>query len=89
MKMSMEWVHAQTVQSVLIGRMAFNYGRPIIYFGQDMAKYARRLLDHPLANLTDSRLIGAVEIHQLRGGCRQIAEMLHIAEVPTDNSAAA
>ena len=64
MKMSFELVELLRVTDA---RMAFNYGRPIIYMGRDLSKHARRLLDHPLTNLSDSRLIAAVEIHQLRG----------------------
>lgn len=49
--------------------MAFNYSYPILLKDLDSCANARHLLNHEKSTLGDSRLVAAVEIHQLRGEC--------------------
>ena len=50
--------------------MAYNFGRPAFFAGQESIAHCRRLLDHPLAIKTDSRLVAACELLTLRGESR-------------------
>ena len=47
--------------------MSYNFGRPAFFAGQESIAHCRRLLDHPLAVKTDSRLVAACELLTLRG----------------------
>lgn len=46
--------------------MSFNLGRPALFAAEDTLSDCRRLLEHPLAIPTDSRLVAACELLTLR-----------------------
>lgn len=53
--------------------MSFNHALPVQFScpPNERSAYARELLDHPLANLHDSRLVVSVELLECRGRCLQ------------------
>lgn len=50
-------------------RMSYNHALPILFpsGGEQRTQYKRELLDHPLSNLYDSRLVISVEVCEVRG----------------------
>lgn len=56
-------------QALADHRMSFNHALPILFPspGGKRTLFKRELLDHPLSNLYDSRLVISVEMCEVRG----------------------
>lgn len=50
----------------LMRRMAFNHGTPLLIGDDPSISLGRRLLEHPLSNIADTRLVAACELLQRR-----------------------
>lgn len=51
--------------------MSFNHGRPLLIGDEPSIRLGRRLLEHPLSNIADSRLVAACELLARRREYRQ------------------
>lgn len=51
--------------------MSYNHALPILFpsNGGKRTRFKRELLEHPLSNLYDSRLVISVEMCEVRGEC--------------------
>ena len=57
-----EWTAPNFIRISLICRMAFNYCRPLLLGDDPSSSLGRRFLQHPMSNVTDGRLVSAVEL---------------------------
>ena len=56
-------------RSLLMGRMAFNLGRPTLFAGEESIRHSRAFLSHPLSVQNDSRLVAICELLTVRREC--------------------
>jgi hypothetical protein len=57
---------SQVMNIGLIFRMSFNHGTPLLIGDDPSISLGRRLLEHPLSNIADTRLVAACELLQRR-----------------------
>lgn len=57
--------------------MCINYGRPILYAGEEIIRLGRLFLQHPLTNIADSRCVALYETFAIREPLLPLSRRVH------------